>query len=50
VRLQTSATLADVRGGEADLAMIRHGTGRYPGVAAFRDWIRAEALRSGPAS
>lgn len=35
VRLQTSAALADIRGGEADLA-IRHGTGRYPGLASER--------------
>lgn len=33
--MQTSAALADIRGGEADLA-IRHGTGLYPGLAGER--------------
>lgn len=35
VRLQTTAALADVRGGEADVA-IRHGAGRYSGLVSER--------------
>ncbi len=35
IRLQTAVALADLKGGEADLA-IRHGAGDYPGLVSER--------------
>ncbi|MCX5479154.1 LysR substrate-binding domain-containing protein [Kaistia geumhonensis] len=48
VRLQTTAALADVRGGEADVA-IRHGKGTYAGLVSERLFAPRLVLVASPA-